>query len=296
MGFDIFKASDALSKLDIEISTKHMNIEVLWFRVMKMIGDWSINRHRHSSFEFHFVASGGCKVILDDIEFNVSSGEFYVTAPGIYHTQVSNKSEEYIEYSLNCDIKIADEWISEEKQLIDILQVSQCMSYKDIHHIIKLFETALEEAYYKRIGFYNKIKSIVQMLLIESVRGIRKNTEISYEVPMKYKKYDYRFLQIERFIVDNLNNTITTKDIAAYMHLSDKQICRIIKLNKGISTKEYICKLKFVKAKELLKNTQYSIGQISEILGFSSQYYFNQFFKTREGFSPTRFRKNIHDV
>lgn len=296
MEFDILKASEELSKLDIKISTSNMIIEVLWFRVMKNIGEWKINRHRHSSFEFHFIASGGCKVLLDDGEFEVNGGEFYVTAPGVYHTQISNHNEEYIEYSLNCDINIIEGIISEEKHLVDVLKISQCMPHKGINHIIKLFQTALEEAYYKRLGFYNKIKNVVQMLLIESARSICKTTELSYEIPLKYKKSDYRFIQIERYIVDNLDNPISTKDIAVYMHLSDKQICRIIQQCKGISTKEYICRLKFSKAKELLKNTEYSIGEISDMLGFSSQYYFNQFFKKRESYSPSKFRKNVKHV
>ncbi|MCM1991821.1 AraC family transcriptional regulator [Oceanirhabdus seepicola] len=296
MEFDILKASEELSKLDIKINTGNMNIDILWFRVMKKIGEWKIKRHRHSSFEFHFIASGGCKVIHDNGEFHVNSGEFYITAPGVYHTQISNHNEEYVEYSLNCDINIIEETISEEKQLFDILKNSQCIQHKGINHINELFKTALEEAYYKRLGFYNKIKNIVQMLLIESARFICKTTELSYEIPMKYKKDDYRFIQIERYIVDNLDTAISTKDIAVYMHLSDKQICRIIQQSKGISTKEYICRLKFSKAKELLKNTEHPIGEISEMLGFSSQYYFNQFFKIRESYSPSKFRKNVKYV
>ncbi|WP_202707978.1 AraC family transcriptional regulator [Sporosalibacterium faouarense] len=296
MEIDILKASDSLSRLDLKINTEYMDIEILWFRVMEKKGEWNISRHRHSSHEFHFVASGGCKVLLDDSEFDVNTGEFYLTAPGVYHTQMNNERDDYLEYSLNCDIKVNGESISEEKQLLDILNYSQCKPYKDINHLLRLFESALEEAYSKNFGFYNKIKSIVQMLLIESTRAITTTMDYPYQLHTQYKKKDYRFIQIERYILDNINNTITTKDIAEYMHLSDKQVCRIVQQNKEMSTKEFMCKLKFLKSKELLKNTKYSIGQISEKLGFSSQYYFNQFFKTREGCSPSLFRKKIHNV
>ncbi|WBW97284.1 AraC family transcriptional regulator [Oceanirhabdus sp. W0125-5] len=293
MEFDIFKASEELSKLDIKIKSSNIEIDVLWFRVMKNIGEWKINRHKHSSFEFHFVASGGCRVLHDGGEFHVNSGEFYLTAPEIYHTQVSDGNEEYIEYSLNCDISINEESICEDKHIFDILNMAPCTPYIGIDYINKIFEKALEEAFYKKIGYFNNIKNLVQMLLIESARAVSKTTEFSYKIPMKYKKDDYRFTQIERYIIDNIDNPISTKEIATYMHLSDKQICRIIKQCKGVSTKEYICRLKFTKAKELLKNTNLSIGEISEFLGFSSQYYFNQFFKKRESYSPSTFRKNV---
>lgn len=296
LDFHIFKASDNLSKLELKIITDNMSMEVLWFRVMKNMGQWKINRHRHSSVEFHFVASGGCKVILDHGEFYTEAGDMYITAPGVYHSQVSSEENDYMEYSLNCDMKVLSDSVSEEKHIIDILNMKKCVCYNNIEHILKHFETALSEAYYKELGFYNKIKNVVQIIILESARVIGKSSEISYETPMKLKKYDYRLKQIESYIKDNLNTSISTKDVANYMHLSDKQICRIISQGKGISTKEYINSLKFLKAKKLLINTEYSISEISDILGFSSQYYFNQFFKKREGYSPSVFRKNVRNV
>lgn len=296
MEFDIFKASDNLSKLDLKLSLEHAMLDILWFRVMKNTNAWCINRHRHSSYEFHFVAGGGSKVILDDYEFDVYAGDFYITPPGIYHKQSNNACGEYIEYSLNCDITPIDEITSEEKHLFSFLSSVNCVPYKNAQPILNLFNSALEEAFYKRIGFYNKIKNLVMLIIIETTRIIDTTSKYTYEAPMKYKKYDYRYTQIERFISDNITTKITAADVADYMHLSIKQLSRIIYRRKGVSTKEYICRLKFLKAKELLINTQYSISEISELLDFSSQYYFNQFFKRLEGYSPSEFRKNVQNV
>lgn len=296
MEFDIFKASDSLSKLDITLSLEHAMIDILWFRVMKNTKDWCINRHRHSSYEFHFVAGGGSKVILDDNEFDVYTGDFYIASPGIYHNQTNNDCSEYIEYSLNCDINPIDEITSEEKHLFSSLSSVKCIPYKNAGPILNIFETALEEAFYKNIGYYNKIKTLVMLIIIETARAINSISNCTYEAPMKYKKYDYRYIQIERFISDNITSKITAADVADYMHLSIKQLSRIIYNHEGISTKEYICRLKFQKAKEMLINTQYSISSISEALDFSSQYYFNQFFKRLEGYSPGEFRKNVQNV
>ena len=106
-------------------------------------------------------------------------------------------------------------------------------------------------------------------------------------------KNEERFKIIVQYIKNNISSNITSCDIAHHLYLSEKQICRIVKQKQGISTKQLICKIKLDRAKELLENTQYSIKHISNILGFSSQYYFNQFFKKYESYSPTGYRKNL---
>ena len=82
---DIQKASDKLSQLNLKLDMDNFIIDILWFRVLKNKGVWCISRHTHSSYEFHLVASGGCKVILDGGEFIAREGEFYLTPPGVYH-------------------------------------------------------------------------------------------------------------------------------------------------------------------------------------------------------------------
>lgn len=101
--------------------------------------------------------------------------------------------------------------------------------------------------------------------------------------------------QIERFIEENISTPVSTSSIATYMHLSQKQICRIIKESKNMSSKKFVNNIKLSRAKELLKNSSFNITQIADMLGFSSEYYFNQFFKTLEGYPPVKYRSNVHN-
>ena len=45
------------------------------------------------------------------------------------------------------------------------------------------------------------------------------------------------------------------------------------------------------RAMELLKESQRTVTEISEILGFSAVYYFSRLFKQRVGKTPGQFRK-----
>jgi len=290
---DVIKASDKLSRLNLKLDMENYLIDILWFRVMEHNGNWCIKRHTHSSYEFHFVAEGQCKVILDSGQFIAKEGQFYLTPPEIYHEQ-RDYGEKYTEYSINCDFFKKQQQITEADVLFEILSLATCKAFNDKYNILSLFNTALEEAYYGEVGFHNNIRNLASMIITLSARGMNENKlKSEYLVPEKMEKDAYRFKLIEKFIEDNLTNNITTKHLAGFMFLSDRQVYRIIKEKTGKSSKEFINKKRLKRAKELLKNSDLKIKEIAEILGFTSEYYFSQFFKREEGYPPGTYRINV---
>jgi AraC-like DNA-binding protein len=293
---DLEKASYNLSQLEIKIHTGNLIIDVNWFRRAYWSGKWVINRHSHSSYEFHFISSGRCRVILDDYEFTVNTGEFYINKPGVSHIQRNINGEEHSEYCLCCDLNLLDEGDSEELYILKIFDEVSCGPVKDIFGIRELFEKALAEAYKREIGFYNNIKGLVIMIVFSAAKSIAKEFKVKYQIPVIKHKNDNRLLQIEKYIEDNLTYPITVSDLAEHIHISEKQLCRIFAETKGMSTKQYIKKSKLKKAKDLLKTSDISIKEIASLLGFSSEYYFSQYFKREEGYPPGTFRKNTQNV
>jgi AraC-like DNA-binding protein len=290
MEFDIVNASNKLSELDLSFIIDDIRIEVFWYRAMIKEGHWRIDRHKHSTFEFHFVAAGRCRVELDNGEFTAGEGEYYITAPGVYHTQYAFGSESFIEYCINCDLKLENDEQSESFYLLELLRHSQCKNVKDTEGTINLFDKVLYEAYNKKLGFYNNIKSLTALIIGEAARGLGSCNAKNYRVPFKNGKDNYRLEQIKRYIEDNIRDSMSTVSIANFMFLSERQVCRIIKQLTGLSTKEYISSIKLQKAKELLLHSNSNMKEIAEVLGFSSEYYFNQFFKKMDGYPPGVFR------
>ena len=78
---ELFKASQKLNKLDFNISFEGLSVSVFWFRAMILSENKIISRHRHSSFEFHAVKEGACRVILDGGEYIFNAGEMYIMPP-----------------------------------------------------------------------------------------------------------------------------------------------------------------------------------------------------------------------
>lgn len=293
---EIKTASELLSKLSLTVLMENYQIVVKRFNVFDVPFTMKFNRHMHSSYEFHIISSGRCRVMTDDGEFEVQAGEFYLTAPGVYHEQIALSSGGYVEYALDCEINKIEDSSSEIASLVKLITETKCKPFGDRYKLIKLFEQALYEAYYRNIGFYNTLMNIVSSIIINTARTMASGVLVEQEFDFTYKDNDFRLVQLERFIEDNISTDITTEDIATYMGLSEKQICRIIKAKTGKSTKEFMLYTKHQRAKKLLETTELPMKLISHEIGFDSEVYFNQWFKRREGTSPGNYRSMINNA
>lgn len=84
----------------------------------------------------------------------------------------------------------------------------------------------------------------------------------------------------------------SAKDVYKLAHYSPNHTIKFFKKYLGMTPTEYMNKLKLNYAGNLLKNTDYTILQISNMIGFSSLSYFISLFKKTYGVSPAEYRNN----
>ena len=97
----------------------------------------------------------------------------------------------------------------------------------------------------------------------------------------------------KKFIDDNIESAPSVTTVSEYCHLSTKQFTRIFKKFEGISPGEYIIKKRISEIEKLLADNSFSLKQISEIMNFDNENYFNTFFKKHSGMPPGEYRKMI---
>ena len=78
--------------------------------------------------------------------------------------------------------------------------------------------------------------------------------------------------------------------LAAMYHMGYSTLRRRFKQATGYSLKEYVLRIRLIRAKELLAFTQQRISDIARCVGFADPYYFSRLFHAREGRSPELFR------
>ncbi len=94
------------------------------------------------------------------------------------------------------------------------------------------------------------------------------------------------------YIHSHYRERITVKDIADMCYVSESHFCRVFNEFTGETPVFYINRLRIDKAITIMKNSDLTVSQIAQKVGFSEETYFCKCFKKYTGFSPGQYRKN----
>lgn len=104
-------------------------------------------------------------------------------------------------------------------------------------------------------------------------------------------RYDRFMRDVTAYVQSHLSDSISEEAMARDLFLSRSYLSSKFKAETGRTLSEYIQEQRIGKAKDLLKNTQRSILEISTYLNFSSQGYFQNVFKKQTGMTPGEYRR-----
>ena len=82
------------------------------------------------------------------------------------------------------------------------------------------------------------------------------------------------------------------EDAAREVGLHPTYFSKLFKEEMGISFTDYLSKVR-VEAAKLLMRSDYSLAEISQMVGFNDQSYFTKVFKKHTGESPHRWRTQM---
>ena len=94
-----------------------------------------------------------------------------------------------------------------------------------------------------------------------------------------------------QYFNDNYNTDINIEEYAQSRGMSTCWFIRNFKKFTGTTPMQYIMSIRISNAQSLLETTQYSISEISRIVGYSNPLYFSRLFHKQKGFAPSKYRK-----
>lgn len=95
-----------------------------------------------------------------------------------------------------------------------------------------------------------------------------------------------------RYIYTHNHSNISLEELSAEVGLSSKYISSLFKKEVGVGLSAFVENKKIEEAKNLLKYSPYSYGEISEYLSFASQSYFIKIFRKHTGLTPRQYRES----
>jgi len=233
--------------------------------------------HHHTGFEIHMINEGSQTYEIEGDKLEVLAGNLILIPPYIQHRSI-NSSNMILKHSLTFEFSPIDHTNSNV-----ILSKIPKRITDNIKHI------NFEKEYNKKTSSV-LIENIVFeiIVLILRIAGYVETENISVS-----STTDSRITLAKQYIIDNIKEPLKLSEISNYCHISTKQLTRIFSESENITPSKYIQKQRALYIENLLKNTEFHLKDISEMMNFQNEYYFNTFFKKHFGMPPGEYRKII---
>ena len=137
----------------------------------------------------------------------------------------------------------------------------------------------------KETGYRYTCSSILYAIFAEIYKENYKETE-----------YDERIRKSVVYITENYTKSdISVKTASEKSNISEVYFRKIFKEQFGISPKKHIINLRIKHAISLIENGYYSLGEISEMCGFTDYKYFSTEFHRITGYKPSKYYYNYKE-
>jgi transcriptional regulator GlxA family with amidase domain len=115
----------------------------------------------------------------------------------------------------------------------------------------------------------------------------------AYQNEADSSHHDETIVQAQQWLQEHLANPAAMSELARQLGLSTRTLGRRFKQATGLSPQAYLQSLRINGARELLRHSNLSIGEIAWQLGLQDVSYFSQLFRRHCGVSPLRYREAV---
>ena len=274
MGFSNYTITDKSS------DTSKSNL--LYITYTKYENDWPSFLHTHPFTELFLVTGGVGDFYVENNIYPLKKGDFILVNPNTTHTEKSDEKKplEYIAVAVdNFSLTLND----------SNHFIFNCINkYADI---IRYMDSMLAEQQGDKLYSNRICQNILEISLIEILRITKLN--VGTEPTINASKECFK---LKKYLDSNYASKITTDDLARLSNLNKYYLIHSFNKYFGSSPINYLCGIRIRAAKELLANSDYSIAQIAQSAGFSSQSYFAQCFMKDCSISPSAYRHKMRQT
>ena len=246
----------------------------------------SFPRHMHPFYELHYIIGGKGRLLIDKEEYRLSEGDVFMTAPKIYHAQITDPNDYMEEYHIAFDISANSDFGKDA--LGYIFRDNAFYIAKDKFNVKQLFGLLENENESMETGYISAMTSIISLILLNTSRNF---VQIKSNWQTKQLSADNRQLVLDEAFLYSYRD-LTLHSLAEILHLDTRQTQRIIRQKYGMSFVELRTRMRLSVAQDMMRSGNASLSEIAEKCGFSSYAYFTKVFKKRFGMPPGQYRKN----
>lgn len=235
---------------------------------------YSVSRDKYKGFALLYITKGKLKLSFNGKTYVAEKGDLLFFNQYVQHTlnKIDDfETEAYFMYIFGVDTeKFWNAFYSEYECILK--------NFKDGEFFVNLVEQITESQLNKSENEY-KTSSLIYGLLTTLLSYTKNPFSLDKEVAVAVK-----------IIKENYNNYNVMQLVLSNTYYSKFYFSRLFHSEIGYSIKEYIDRVRFEKAKQLLQNTNLSMEKISEQIGITTPM-LNRLFKNYLDYSPSTYRK-----
>ena len=244
-------------------------------------GDWHSVPHTHNHLELFYIVGGKGQFLIQDQLYPVNANNLVIINPNVTHTEVSLNAQplEYIVLGIG-GVELATNSSSNGHFNIldhfESVEISGCL-----RNIIREMEL-------KNTGYEDVCQAYMEILIIRLMR----NTALGIPTEPQAISTNRQCAAVRRYIDLHFKESLTLEQLAEEAHMNKYYLSHAFKREYGVSPINYMISKRLEESKYLLAETDLSLSQIAQLLGFSSLSYFSQVFHRTQDISPKEYRQS----
>lgn len=246
--------------------------------------------HWHNAIEILYVLKGKIKISIDTDIFELYENELEIINVDESHRIYSEEDNRILLFHI--DQGFFEKYYKDIKNIYFYTNTSDAGAQEgeEYDSLRILLAKLLCETVQKQENYDEEIETILIDLLFHLVNNFHYLIYEQEELKGNKEQLD-RYHRISKYIFNNYNNNITLQEIAKKEFLSPHYLSHEIKYATGSSFTDLLNLTRVEESVKLLIDTDMSIYEISEEVGFSHTRYFNKHFKLYYNCTPLQFRR-----
>ncbi len=240
--------------------------------------EWNSALHTHVCAELFFITGGHGEFQVRKERFPVAINDLVVVNTSVPHTETSQNGSP-MEY-----VVLGVEGL---ETMTDLSGCALMHLLSEQEMVTGCLRMMVQEARGGQPGWGSICQSLLEVILQRLLR--REDFALSSPTvgPQSSRECDL----VRRYIDNHFKENLTLDQLAALVHVNKYHLSHAFRREFDTSPISYLITRRIQESRFLLSETDHSLSQIAQILGFSSQSYFSQSFRRQEGISPLEYRR-----
>ena len=252
---------------------------------------------RHDFWEFVYADRGNLTVTADDKKIVLRQGNIIFHKPNEWHnvSAPDGVPPNVVIVTFSCTSSSMKFF---ENKMLTVGQEQKMLISKIISEYLNSFDTPLNDFYTnklarkkpKKIGSEQLIELYICELLLSFVRN---DPATKQKSTVHARHEDILLDNVLAYMDEHISERLNVNQIGSHVGKNNTPVEKIFSEHFGCGIIDYFIRMKIDLAKRYLRDENYTVTQIADMLGYSGVHYFSRQFKVVSGMTPTAYAASI---